>query len=55
MLGGAGPQGKDEVKLAVSPDGGGKLRPDSPIAVEARQGTIENVTVATRAARSRGT
>ncbi|WP_179842939.1 L,D-transpeptidase [Actinomadura luteofluorescens] len=47
--GGAGPQGKDEVKLAVSPDGGGKLRPDSPIAVEARQGTIENVTVATRA------
>ncbi|WP_243726110.1 L,D-transpeptidase [Actinomadura rubrisoli] len=37
------------MNLSVSPnDGGGRLRPDTPIAVQARSGTIENVTVATR-------
>jgi lipoprotein-anchoring transpeptidase ErfK/SrfK len=47
--GGVGPDAKDEVRLAVSPGGGGgKLRPDSPITVEARQGTIEDVTVSTK-------
>ncbi|WP_433478287.1 Ig-like domain-containing protein [Spirillospora sp. CA-142024] len=40
------PDGAEAVKLAVSPGGGGgKLRPDSPIAVEAQSGTIENVRV----------
>ncbi|NVI87448.1 Ig-like domain-containing protein [Actinomadura sp. BRA 177] len=35
----------DAVRLAVSPTGGGKLRPDSQIDVRARSGTIQNVTV----------
>lgn len=47
--GGGEPDGRDAVRLAVSPGGGGgKLRPDSPIAVEARSGTIENVTVSAK-------
>jgi lipoprotein-anchoring transpeptidase ErfK/SrfK len=47
--GGGEPDGRDAVTLAVSPGGGGgKLRPDSPIAVEARSGTIENVTVSAK-------
>ncbi|MFI0487351.1 Ig-like domain-containing protein [Actinomadura sp. 9N215] len=38
--------GKDATRLTVSPaGGGGQLRPDSPIAVQAYRGTIENVTV----------
>ncbi|WP_344587651.1 L,D-transpeptidase [Actinomadura vinacea] len=41
--------GAGEVALAVSPaEGGARPRPDSPIAVQARQGTIENVTVSTK-------
>lgn len=46
--GGDEQDGGDAVKLAVTPvGGGGELRPDSPIAVQARGGTIENVTVST--------
>jgi lipoprotein-anchoring transpeptidase ErfK/SrfK len=41
--------GADAVTLAVSPaQGVQRPRPDSPIAVQARQGTIENVTVSTK-------
>ncbi|MCP9971549.1 Ig-like domain-containing protein [Actinomadura madurae] len=44
--GGGEPAAGEAVRLAVSPGGGGgKLRPDSPIAVEAARGTIQNVTV----------
>ncbi|NDU72235.1 L,D-transpeptidase family protein [Actinomadura sp. DSM 109109] len=46
--GGRAPDGGEAVELAVSPAGGVKLRPDSPITVAARQGTIQNVRVATR-------
>jgi lipoprotein-anchoring transpeptidase ErfK/SrfK len=43
---GGAPAAGEAVRLAVAPaGGGGKLRPDSPIAVEAQRGTIENVTV----------
>ncbi|TDD80617.1 hypothetical protein E1293_20375 [Actinomadura darangshiensis] len=46
---GGEPAGENAVRLAVSPGGGGgKLRPDSPIAVEAQHGTIENVTVSAK-------
>ncbi|MFC5754843.1 L,D-transpeptidase [Actinomadura rugatobispora] len=41
--------GADAVTVAVSPaQGAQRPRPDSPIAVQARQGTIENVTVFTK-------
>ncbi|WP_240810060.1 Ig-like domain-containing protein [Actinomadura sp. WMMA1423] len=47
--GGVGPDAGNEVKLAVSPGGGGgRLSPESPIAVEVRQGTIEDVTVSAK-------
>lgn len=46
--GGGEQDGDDAVRLTVSPaGGGGALRPDSPIAVQAQRGTIENVTVST--------
>ncbi|MFA1547454.1 L,D-transpeptidase [Actinomadura chokoriensis] len=46
---GGGAGGEDAVRLAVSPmSGGGNLRPDSPIDVQAHGGTIENVTVSAR-------
>ncbi|WP_395959630.1 Ig-like domain-containing protein [Actinomadura sp. 6N118] len=41
--------GRDAVKLSLTPgDGTGSLRPDSSIAVQAQNGTIENVTVTTK-------
>ncbi|GAA4230105.1 Ig-like domain-containing protein [Actinomadura meridiana] len=44
--GGGGEDDANAVKLTVSPaGGGGALRPDSPIAVQANRGTIANVTV----------
>lgn len=40
------PDGKDAVRLSVSPGSGGdRLRPESEIAVRAKSGTIENVSV----------
>ncbi|MFG2086291.1 Ig-like domain-containing protein [Spirillospora sp. NPDC048824] len=46
--GGEDQDGTKAVRLTVSPVGGGNgLGPDSPIAVQARGGTIENVTVST--------
>jgi lipoprotein-anchoring transpeptidase ErfK/SrfK len=52
--------GASAVSLAVSPvagtgAGAPRPRPDSPVAVQARQGTIENVTVATRGEPVEGT
>ncbi|WP_246236742.1 L,D-transpeptidase [Actinomadura chibensis] len=52
-----GPDGADAVKLTLSPasgGGGAALRPDSPIAVHASKGTIENVTVSGGAAPMEG-
>ena len=46
---GGEPDGRGEVGLAVSPvNGGGSLRPDSPIDVRAHGGTIANVTVSAK-------
>ncbi|MEU5989531.1 Ig-like domain-containing protein [Spirillospora sp. NPDC047418] len=42
---GGEPDAVRDVRLAVSPAGGGKLRPDSTIDVRAHSGTIANVTV----------
>lgn len=52
---GGGPDDADAVRLTLSPvggagGGGAGLRPDSPVAVQARRGTIENVTVSGGAA-----
>ncbi|TDC44542.1 hypothetical protein E1281_33565 [Actinomadura sp. KC345] len=50
-----GEEQDDGVRLSVSPGGGGTaLRPDSPIAVKAQGGTIENVTVSAGDARVEG-
>ncbi|WP_243711027.1 Ig-like domain-containing protein [Actinomadura sp. KC216] len=44
--GGGEADGRDAVELTVSPaGGGGQLRPDSPITVQAYRGTVANVTV----------
>ncbi|TQM70160.1 lipoprotein-anchoring transpeptidase ErfK/SrfK [Actinomadura hallensis] len=47
--GGGDSDGKDAVRLTVSPESGAKAGPESPIAVRAEGGTIENVTVSTEA------
>lgn len=53
--GGGEPDGRDAVELTVSPaGGGGQLRPDSPVAVQAYRGTIEDVTVTAGGGRVEG-
>ncbi|WP_285492453.1 Ig-like domain-containing protein [Actinomadura sp. NBRC 104425] len=50
-----GPDPREAVRLEVTPaDGSALIRPDSPIDVRARNGTIENVTVTTKGTRVEG-